>query len=178
MSRIGKKPVDTNGVDVSFNGNIIVFKKGNNTRELDTKGNVSFSLDNGKLIFAAKGEARQDRAFWGTYRSISDGIIEGLNSGFVKSLELNGVGYKVVVKGNILEMSLGFSHIINYEFPKSVEVTVVKNTITVKGIDKQQVGQVAAEIRAFKPVEPYKGKGIKYSDERVIRKAGKSSVKK
>jgi large subunit ribosomal protein L6 len=100
-----------------------------------------------------------------------------LTDGFVKKLEINGVGYRAAVKGNVLELQLGFSHPVNYEFPKDLNVSVEKNLITIKGDDKQVVGQVAAEIRAFRPPEPYKGKGVKYSDEVIIRKAGKTAKK-
>jgi len=94
---------------------------------------------------------------------------------FEKKLEFNGVGYRAAVKGNVLELQLGFSHPINYEIPKGITITVEKNTITIKGSDKQLVGQVAAEIRGYRPPEPYKGKGVKYADEHIIRKAGKNS---
>jgi len=120
-------------------------------------------------------EEKQSRAYWGTYRALLANIVEGLDKGFTKSLEFNGVGYKAQMKGRVLNMQLGYSHDINYDVPEGVEVTVEKNTIIVKGHNKQQVGQVAAEIREFRPPEPYKGKGIKYSDEEIIRKAGKAA---
>ena len=101
----------------------------------------------------------------------------GLNTGFSKSLEINGVGYRAAVKGEVLELQLGYSHPINYEIPDGLEVTVEKNIINVKGADKQQVGQAAAIIRGFRKPEPYKGKGVKYTDEKIIRKAGKTSKK-
>ncbi|EAI8103077.1 50S ribosomal protein L6, partial [Campylobacter coli] len=97
--------------------------------------------------------------------------------GFSKTLEINGVGYKAALKGKVLELSLGFSHPINYDIPEGIEITVDKNNVIIKGSDKQVVGQVAAQIREFRPPEPYKGKGVKYSDERIIRKAGKTSKK-
>ena len=100
-----------------------------------------------------------------------------MTDGFSKQLEINGVGYKAAVKGKVLELALGFSHPINYDIPEGVEISVDKNLVTIKGADKQQIGQIAAEIREFRPPEPYKGKGIKYSDERIIRKAGKTSKK-
>ncbi|HEH3644470.1 TPA: 50S ribosomal protein L6, partial [Campylobacter jejuni] len=101
----------------------------------------------------------------------------GLTQGFSKTLEINGVGYKAALKGKVLELSLGFSHPINYDIPEGIEITVDKNNVIIKGSDKQVVGQVAAQIREFRPPEPYKGKGVKYSDERIIRKAGKTSKK-
>ncbi|NOX14740.1 MAG: 50S ribosomal protein L6 [Epsilonproteobacteria bacterium] len=178
MSRIGKQPVAIpSGVEVKLNGEILVFKKGSVQRELDTKGNVDVKVKDSNIIFASKSDDRKDRAFWGTYRSLSQNVIVGLTDGFMKKLEINGVGYRAVVKGNVLELQLGFSHPVNYEFPKEIGITVEKNLLTIKGVDKQVVGQVAAEIRAFRPPEPYKGKGVKYSDEIIIRKAGKTAKK-
>ncbi len=178
MSRIGKQPVKIpSGVEVQLNGNILVFKKGSVQKELDTKGNVDAKIEDGNIIFASKSDDRKDRAFWGTYRSLAQNVIVGLTQGFQKQLEINGVGYRAAVKGNVLELQLGFSHPVNYEFPKDLQVTVEKNIVTIKGVDKQVVGQVAAEVRAFRPPEPYKGKGVKYSDEVIIRKAGKTAKK-
>lgn len=152
-------------------------KKGNLVRELDTKGHVSVSLEDAHLVFAPKGEDRQSKAYWGTYRALAHNVIVGLTDGFKKQLEVNGVGYRAAVKGKVLELNLGFSHPINYEIPENVNITVEKNIITVAGPDKQVVGQVAANLREFRPPEPYKGKGVKYVDERIIRKAGKTSKK-
>ncbi len=178
MSRIGKQPVNIpSGVEVKVNGNVLVFKKGSVQKELDTKGNVIVKIEDGNIVFSPKSDSRKDSAFWGTYRSLSQNVIVGLTDGFVKKLEINGVGYRAAVKGNVLELQLGFSHPVNYEFPKDLNVSVEKNLITIKGDDKQVVGQVAAEIRAFRPPEPYKGKGVKYSDEVIIRKAGKTAKK-
>ena len=108
---------------------------------------------------------------------LTNNMITGLTTGFQKQLIFNGVGYRAAVKGNVLELQLGFSHPINHEIPAGINITVEKNTITIKGSDKQLVGQVAAEIRGYRPPEPYKGKGIKYSDEHIIRKAGKTAKK-
>ncbi|MDH5464047.1 MAG: 50S ribosomal protein L6 [Thiovulaceae bacterium] len=178
MSRIGKKPIEIpTGVEVKVNGAEITFKKGNNTQTLDTKGNVGIALDGSILTFAANSEDKQDRAFWGTYRSLAQNIIVGITDGFSKSLEINGVGYRAAVKGKTLNLQLGFSHDIDYPLPEGIEASVEKNVITLKSVDKQKVGQVAAEIRAFRPPEPYKGKGVKYTDERIIRKAGKTAKK-
>ena len=175
MSRIGKLPVEIpSGVEVSMDGSKIVFKKGSIQKELDTKDNVIVKIENNQIVFAPKGEDRQSKAFWGTYRSIAGNIITGITQGFEKKLEINGVGYRAAVKGSVLELLLGFSHPINYNIPKDIQITVEKNLITVKGDDKQLVGQVAADIRSFRPPEPYKGKGVKYVDETIIRKAGKT----
>lgn len=178
MSRIGKQPVNIpSDVKVSVNGEVIKFKKGNLEKELDTKGHVSVKFEDNQLTFEAIGEERQDKAFWGTYRALAHNIIVGLTDGFERKLEINGVGYKAAVKGNILELSLGFSHLINYELPKGIEAKVEKNVISIKGSDKQQVGQIAAIIREFRPPEPYKGKGVKYLEEHINRKAGKTAKK-
>ena len=178
MSRIGKQPVSIPaGIEVNVDNGVITFKKGNVAKTLDTKNFVNIELKDGSLIFSPKSDERQDRAFWGTFRSLSQNIVIGLTKGYEKKLEINGVGYRAAIKGNTLELQLGFSHPINYEFPKDVSITVEKNIITVKGDDKQVVGQIAAEIRAFRPPEPYKGKGVKYVDEVIIRKAGKSAGK-
>ena len=178
MSRIGKQPISIpSGLDVSLNGSVLVFKRGNATKELDTKGNVNVEVKDGSITFASKGDDRQSRAYWGTYRALANNIVIGLTAGFTRQLEINGVGYKAAAKGKVLELALGFSHPINYELPDGVEVSVEKNIITIKGSDKQVVGQVAAEVRGFRPPEPYKGKGVKYVEERIIRKAGKTSKK-
>ena len=178
MSRIGKQPVTIpNGVEVKFEGSALKFKKGNRVKELDLKNQVDVKIEDGKVVFSPKGEDRQSRAYWGTYRALTNNIIVGLTDGFTRQLEINGVGYKAAMKGKVLELSLGFSHVINYEAPQGIEISVEKNIITIKGSDKQQVGQVAAEVRGFRPPEPYKGKGVKYVEERIIRKAGKTSKK-
>lgn len=178
MSRIGKQPISIpKGIDVSLNSTVLSFKKGNITQELDTKGFVNIELKDDSIVFSPKGEDRQSRAFWGTYRSLAHNIVVGLTDGFSKKLEVNGVGYRAAVKGNVLELNLGFSHSINYKLPEGVEAKIEKNIITISGYNKQNVGQVAAEVREFRPPEPYKGKGIKYVDERIIRKAGKTSKK-
>jgi len=178
MSRIGKQPVSIpDGIDVSINNGVITFKKGNVEKTLDTKNFVNIEKKDNQLIFTPKSDERQDRAFWGTFRSLSQNIVIGLTQGYEKKLEINGVGYRAAVKGNVLELQLGFSHPVIYEFPKDVSITVEKNVITIKGDDKQVVGQIAAEIRGFRPPEPYKGKGVKYADEVIIRKAGKSAGK-
>ena len=178
MSRIGKQPISIpKGIDVSLNSTVLSFKKGNITQELDTKGFVNVELKDDSIVFSPKGEDRQSRAFWGTYRSLAHNIIVGLTDGFSKKLEVNGVGYRAAVKGNVLELNLGFSHSINYKLPEGVQASIEKNIITISGYNKQNVGQVAAEVREFRPPEPYKGKGIKYVDERIIRKAGKTSKK-
>ncbi len=176
MSRIGKKPVTVaNGIDVSVDGTAIVAKKGKLEKKLETHGRVGISIDGSEVTFSRVGESKESSAFWGTYRALFANIIEGLDKGFEKSLEINGVGYRAAVQGKILNLQLGFSHPIEFAIPEGLDITVNKNIITLKGTDKQVIGQAAAEIRSFRPPEPYKGKGVKYTDEVIIRKAGKSA---
>ena len=176
MSRVGKQPVTVaNGIDVSVDGTALVAKKGNLEKRLETYGRVGISIDGNEVTFSKVGEAKESAAFWGTYRALFANIIEGLDKGFQKSLEINGVGYRAAVQGKTLNLQLGFSHPIDFPIPEGVEITVEKNLIHIKGTDKQTIGQVAAEIRSFRPPEPYKGKGVKYTDEVIVRKAGKSA---
>jgi large subunit ribosomal protein L6 len=178
MSRIGKRPVTVaSGIQVSLDGTTLVAKKGNLEKRLETHGRVGISIDGSEVTFTRIADGKQDAAYWGTYRALFNNIIVGLDQGYSKSLEINGVGYRAAVEGKTLIMQLGFSHPINYAIPEGLEISVEKNVVTVKGTDKQVVGQVAAEIRGFRPPEPYKGKGVKYSDETIIRKAGKSAKK-
>ena len=178
MSRIGKNPVEFGSdIKVTTNGNVITFTKGKNSVDLDTKGNVEFSVEGTTLTFKNLSDSREHRAFWGTYRALSQNIVTGLTTGYTKQLEINGVGYRAAVKGKTLNLQLGFSHDIDYPLVDGIEASVEKNVITLKSHDKQLLGQVAAEIRSFRPPEPYKGKGVKYIDEHIVRKAGKTAKK-
>ena len=178
MSRIGKKPIEAPAdIKISVDGSVISFEKGKNVRTLDTKGNVGINIDGQVLTFSTLSDDREHRAYWGTYRSLAANIITGLTTGFTKQLEINGVGYRAAVKGKVLNLQLGFSHDINYDIAEGLEMSVDKNVITIKGSDNQKVGQAAAEIRAFRPPEPYKGKGVKYVEEHIVRKAGKTGAK-
>lgn len=178
MSRIGKKPISIpDGLDVEIKGSEIIFRNSKLSTSLNTEGRVNMKLDNKELIFESKDNQAQSRAFWGTYRALANNVVIGLTTGFTKVLEINGVGYRASVNGKNLELALGFSHLIVYPIPEGVEISVEKNIISIKGTNKQQIGQIAAEIREFRPPEPYKGKGIKYNNEVIIRKAGKTSKK-
>ena len=178
MSRIGKEPITLpKGVEASVDGSVITIKNAKLTKTLGTLDRVNIEINDGKIVFGLKGETKQDRAFWGTYRALANNIVLGLDKGFEKKLEINGVGYRAAVNGGKLEMALGYSHPVIFEIPEGIEMAVDKNVISIKGADKQQVGQVAAVIREFRPPEPYKGKGVKYSDETIRRKAGKTSKK-
>jgi len=178
MSRIGKLPVSIPAdVNVTLDGAVITFVKGDTTHTLDTRGNCGVAYADNALTFATNSDDRAHRAFWGTYRALAQNIVVGLTAGFEKKLEINGVGYRAAVEGAILKLQLGFSHDILFDIPAGVAISVEKNVITIKGTDKQQIGQIAAVIRSFRPPEPYKGKGVKYSDEIILRKAGKTSKK-
>ena len=176
MSRIGKKPVTIPaGIEVTVSNGIVSVKKANKVIDVDTHGRVSVEVADGNVIFSLVGDTAQDKAYWGTYRALTNNAIEGLNKGFAKSLEINGVGYRAAVKGKVLELQLGYSHPINFDIPEGIEITVDKNIIHVKGSSKQVVGQTAAIIRGYRKPEPYKGKGVKYTDEHIVRKAGKTA---
>ena len=178
MSRIGKKPVEfASDINVSSNGNVITFAKGKTSVDLDTKGNVAFAIDGNILTFSTLSDEKAHRAFWGTYRALSQNIVTGLTTGYTKQLEINGVGYRAAVKGNVLNLQLGHSHDINFELVDGLTAEVVKNVITLKSHDKQHLGSAAAKIRSFRPPEPYKGKGVKYMEEHIVRKAGKTAKK-
>jgi large subunit ribosomal protein L6 len=176
MSRIGKQPIALpQGVEASVNGTVVTVKKGNKSTDVETHGRVGVEVSEGNIVFSLKNDDSESRAFWGTYRALTANAVEGLDKGFSKSLEINGVGYRAAVKGNVLELQLGFSHPVNFDIPEGIEIGVEKNIINIKGSDKQQVGQVAAKIRGYRPPEPYKGKGVKYTDEHIVRKAGKTA---
>mgnify|MGYP001765947873 CR=1 FL=1 len=178
MSRIGKLPISIpTDVKATLDGTVLTFTKGSTTQVLDTRGNCGVVLEDNTLTFSTNSDNRADRAFWGTYRALAANIITGLTTGFEKKLEINGVGYRAAVNGNVLNLQLGYSHDINFDIPAGVAIAVEKNVISIKGADKQQIGQIAAVIRSFRPPEPYKGKGVKYSDETILRKAGKTSKK-
>lgn len=179
MSRIGKQEITIpKGLDISLDGTKLIFKNAKVQKELETYDRVEISLTKETLSFGLKeSQGLKAKAFWGTYRALANNIVVGLTNGFIKQLEINGVGYKAVIKGKVLELSLGYSHPIDYNIPDGIEITLEKNILTLKGADKQQVGQVASEIRSFRAPEPYKGKGVKYVDEVIVRKAGKTAKK-
>ena len=178
MSRVGKEPIAIpSGIEVSVDGSVLVAKKGNIEKRLDTHGRVIINIEDNQVKLSRLDDTKQSSAYWGTYRALFNNVLIGLDKGFKKSLEVNGVGYRASVSGKTLELQLGFSHPINFEIPEGIDIKVEKNLIHVSGTDKQQVGQVAAVIRGFRPPEPYKGKGVKYTDEVIIRKAGKAAGK-
>lgn len=178
MSRIGKSPITIpSGVEASVSGQTVTVKgpKGQLTQELPA--GITASVDDGVLTVSRPDDERQNRALHGLSRSLVANMVIGVTEGFVKSLEIQGVGYRAQAKGkNAIELALGFSHPVKVEAPDGIEFDVPEPTlINVVGIDKQLVGQVAADIRDWRKPEPYKGKGIRYVGERVMRKAGKAA---
>ena len=173
MSRIAKAPVTVaKGVDVKIDGQHVTVKGGKGTMELDVHPTVSVSLDDGVLGVTPANDSAWAMA--GTMRALLGNMVQGVSEGFEKKLELVGVGYRAQGKGKVLNLSLGFSHPIDYPVPEGITISTPSQTeVVVSGTDKQRVGQVAAEIRAFRPPEPYKGKGVRYADERIIRKEAK-----
>jgi len=178
MSRIGKAPISVpDGVDVSIDGTTVVVKgpKGTLTRTFSDR--ITFSFDDGVVTVARVDEERQSKALHGLSRALLANMVEGVSVGFVRELQTVGVGYRANLQGRTLELQVGYSHPVRMDTPDGIELEVPDPTrIIVRGIDKQQVGQVAADIRAVRPPEPYKGKGIRYSGEYVRRKAGKAGV--
>ncbi len=175
MSRVGKHPVEVpSGVEVAVNGRVVTAKGSQGQLAYEATGDVTIELDDGKIVVRPVGESKRARSMWGTARSRIQSMVTGVAEGFTKKLEINGVGYRAAVQGNKLNLQLGFSHDIAYPIPEGIEIKCERPTaIAISGADKQKVGQVAADIRAYRPPEPYKGKGIKYSDEIVLRKEGK-----
>ncbi|MDB5661632.1 MAG: rplF [Cypionkella sp.] len=175
MSRIGKKPVElTNGVSASVSGQTIEVKGPKGTRSFTATDDVTLTIDEGSIKVTPRGTSKRARQQWGMVRSMVENLVTGVTAGFKKELEIQGVGYRAAMAGNVLKLSLGYSHEVNFAVPAGVTVTSPKNTeIIVEGIDQQLVGQVAANIREWRKPEPYKGKGIRYKGEFVFRKEGK-----
>ena len=175
MSRIGKKPVVLPaGVTADVKENMVKIKGAKGELSVEVHQKVKVALENNEIIVSvARPENKQERALWGLFRSLIQNMVDGVTTGFTKVLEVNGVGYKAATSGTKLNLALGYSHPIDMEIPKGLEVKVEKNIITITGADRQAVGQFAAVVRSQRPPEPYKGKGIKYSDETIRRKAGK-----
>lgn len=176
MSRIGRLPVE-------FSPSVKVAVEGRTVRVEGPKGKLSFDLpqrmqamvEGGKLLVSRSGEDASSKALHGLSRALINNMVRGVTDGYVKKLEIHGVGFKAAVQGRQVNLILGYSHPISYPLPEQIKVTVEENTkLTIEGPDKQVVGQVAAELRGFYPPEPYKGKGIRYAGEKIIRKEGKT----
>ena len=175
MSRIAKEPVELpKGVEFKQNGNIVTLKGNNGELSVELNSEVLLTQEENSLMFAPRSGSRFATAVAGTMRSIVANMAKGVTEGFERKLELVGVGYRAQAQGKKLSLSLGFSHPVEYSVPEGVTVETPSQTeILIKGADKQQVGQVCAEIRGFRPPEPYKGKGVRYADERVVLKEAK-----
>jgi large subunit ribosomal protein L6 len=177
MSRIGKQPINIpGGVTAEIQDRSIKIKGPKGELSFDFGYEVEVRAEGREIRVEKKGKTQQAAAMWGTTRSIIQNLIKGVTEGFEKKLELHGVGYKMALQGKKLVLNLGFSHPIEREIPAGLEAAIEKNTLIIKGCDKQQVGQFAAEIRALKKVEPYKGKGFRYEGEQFIKKEGKRAV--
>jgi large subunit ribosomal protein L6 len=175
MSRVGKKPIPTpKGVEVSLKGQDVSIKGPKGTLSFRAPDDVAVSHANGELSVKPRHETPRSRALWGMTRAILANQVKGVSEGFEKTLEMTGVGYRAAMQGKNLQLSVGYSHDVVYQPPEGITLATPRPVeIKITGIDAQKVGQVASEIRAFRPPEPYKGKGIRYSGERIRRKEGK-----
>src|SRR3954468_20324337 len=176
MSRIGKQPI-------AIPPKVKVEVKGQQVHVEGPKGKLNFELprrtslkvENGNVVVSRQGDDAQSKALHGLSRALVNNMVKGVSEGFVKKLEIQGVGFKAAVQGKVVNLSLGFSHPVNYPIPDQIKVTVEENTkLTIEGPNKELVGKVASELRAYYPPEPYKGKGVRYTDEHVVRKEGKT----
>ncbi len=175
MSRIGKLPIEIpSGVTITVDSDVINVEGSKGKLVVPHLSDVTVAIEDGKAVVTRKDDERIAKAQHGLQRALLQNAVTGVTKGFEKKLEVNGVGFRVTMSGADLEMQLGFSHPVKYKAPEGVQISTNKMEITVSGIDKQKVGQAAAEIRSLKKPEPYKGKGIKYADEVILRKAGKT----
>ncbi len=177
MSRIANNPVSLpSGVEVNIDGEGIKIKGSKGELSHSTHSLVTIEQEDNQLTFKANNGSKSARALSGTTRAVVQNIVTGVSDGFERKLTILGVGYRAQAQGKVLNLTLGFSHPVNYQVPEGITVETPSQTeIVVKGIDKQKVGQVAAELRAYRPPEPYKGKGVRYTDEHVVRKEAKKS---
>ncbi len=179
MSRIGKLPIQIpSGVTITVDPDFVTVTGAKGTLKQFTMPGVTLTVADGVATVTRENDEAVNRAKHGLMRTLVNNMVVGVTKGFSKQLEINGVGYRVAMQGADLKFNLGFSHDVIYKLPQGISAVIEQNKITISGIDKQQVGQVAAEIRALKKPEPYKGKGIKYADERILRKSGKSGKDK
>jgi large subunit ribosomal protein L6 len=175
MSRIGKRPVELpSGVSASVSGQTVEIKGPKGTRSFTATDDVTLAVEDNAVSVTPRGKSKRARQQWGMSRTMVQNLVTGVTDGFKKELEIQGVGYRAQAQGNVLKLSLGYSHDVDFAIPAGVTVTTPKNTeVIVEGTDQQLVGQVAANIREWRAPEPYKGKGIRYKDEYIFRKEGK-----
>ena len=175
MSRIGKQPVAIpSGVSADIADGTLTVKGPKGMLSLKLRDEISYTVDGDVILVKPANDTKQARAFWGMQRTLVSNLVEGVSAGFTKVLEITGVGYRAQAQGKLLKLQLGYSHDVDYQIPEDIEVKTPDNTtVEISGIDKQKVGQVAAEIRRWRKPEPYKGKGIKYRGEYIFRKEGK-----
>jgi large subunit ribosomal protein L6 len=175
MSRIGKRPIAVpSGITASVEGQTVKVKGPKGALQVVLHDDVTVKLESGQIKVAPRAETKRARSQWGTSRTLINNLIAGVSKGFEQRLEINGVGYRAAVQGKNLQIALGYSHDIVYPIPEGISIATPRPVeIVISGSDRQKVGQVAAEIREYRPPEPYKGKGIKYADERIFRKEGK-----
>nr|WP_294817679.1 50S ribosomal protein L6 [uncultured Sphingomonas sp.] len=175
MSRIGKKPVSVPaGVTASIDGGVLNVKGPKGALSLNLREEISYTLEDDGILVKPANETKAARAFWGMQRTLVQNLVTGVTEGFTKKLLITGVGYRANSQGKVLKLQLGYSHDVNIDVPEGIEIkTPDQTTVEISGIDKQKVGQIAAEIRRWRKPEPYKGKGIKYDGEFIFRKEGK-----
>ena len=177
MSRIGKKPIEIpQAVEVKIDNQKVLIKGPKGELNIEVRPEIKAEVKEGKILVTPKIETKQTKAFWGLTRALLQNMIKGVTEGYEKKLEIEGVGYKVNLEGQDLVLNIGLSHPVKLKAPEGIKFAVEKNIITVSGIDKGLVGQIAAKIRRVRPPEPYKGKGIKYVGEQIRRKVGKKAV--
>jgi large subunit ribosomal protein L6 len=175
VSRVGKYPVAVpSGVTVAITGRIVSAKGKLGELKLDLTDEVDATMEDNQVVVKPRSESKRARTMWGTTRANINNMVKGVSQGFTRKLEINGVGYRAAVQGKELVLQLGYSHDVKYPIPQGITITAEKPTLlAITGADRQRVGQVAADIRGFRGPEPYKGKGVKYDDETILRKEGK-----
>lgn len=176
MSRVGKKPVpkDPKTTKVTFADRVLTVEGPKGTLSRTIHPDVDLNIEDEQIFLTVRRNDKKTKAHWGTARALVANMVTGVSQGFERVLEINGIGYRAEVKGNNVDLHLGFSHPISFELPEGISAQVEKNTLRLSGIDKEKLGFAASSIRNFRPPEPYKGKGVKYIEEYVVRKAGKT----